>query len=87
MWNHHDMMPFHWGWGLLMGIFWLLVIAGLIVGIMWLVREYSGREFAGGPERQPPGERESPREILDRRYAEGEITREEYEAMKRDLDE
>ncbi len=86
MWNYHDMMP-HWGWSLLMGLFWLLILAGLIVGIMWLVREYGGREFAGGPAQGPPDRRESPREILDRRYAEGELSREEYEEMKRDLEE
>ena len=26
------------------------------------------------------------REVLDRRYAEGELTKEQYEAMKRDLE-
>jgi putative membrane protein len=30
--------------------------------------------------------RESPREILDRRYASGEITKEQYEEMRRTLE-
>ena len=30
--------------------------------------------------------RESPREILDRRYASGEITKEQYEEMRRALE-
>jgi len=29
---------------------------------------------------------ETPREILDRRYANGEITKEQYEQMKRDIE-
>lgn len=30
---------------------------------------------------------ESARAVLDRRYAEGELTKEKYEAMKRDLEQ
>lgn len=30
---------------------------------------------------------ESPRDILDRRYASGELTKEQYEAMRRDLEQ
>jgi putative membrane protein len=38
--------------------------------------------FAGGPEEK----RDTAGEVLDRRFARGEITREEYEEMKRDLE-
>lgn len=70
-----------------MGIFWLLVLVILVVAIVYAVREVGGREFAGGPSAQPPADRESPREILDRRYAEGELSKEEYEQMKEDLED
>jgi putative membrane protein len=30
--------------------------------------------------------KESPKDILDRRYAKGEITKEQYEEIKRDID-
>jgi len=37
-----------------------------------------------GPSRCSP---EPARAVLDRRYAEGELTKERYEAMKRDLEQ
>ena len=70
-----------------MGIFWLLVLVILVVAIVYAVRQFGGREFAGGPSAAPPTDRESPREILDRRYAEGELSKEEYEQMKAELEE
>jgi putative membrane protein len=89
MWNHDSwhMMPQNWSGGVVMGIFWLLVLVLLIVAIVYAVRMAGGREFAGGPSGEPPADRESPRETLDRRYAEGELSREEYERMKSDLEE
>lgn len=89
MWNHHEWMPHVWGGGVIMGLFWLLLFIVIILAVFWAVRESGEREFAGGP----PGRRtedrpwESPREILDRRYAEGELSREEYEEMKDELAE
>ncbi|MBI4241832.1 MAG: SHOCT domain-containing protein [Candidatus Rokubacteria bacterium] len=53
--------------------FWALVIAGLVLGIRWLVRQ-------GWEPRADPA-----LEILRQRYARGEINREEFEAKKRDL--
>ena len=63
----------HWdmGW---MWVFWLIVI-GLIV---WLVTQVSQR----GPS---DTQRESPEQVLKRRYAQGEIDREAYEQMLADL--
>jgi putative membrane protein len=71
-----------WMWGLGMGlgglmmiIFWGLVIAGIVL----LVRQFSrGDSVSGGA---------TPVDVLKRRYAAGEITREQYEQMKRDLEE
>lgn len=67
-----------WGiWGLgmvfMMLAFWALVIAGMVLGIRWLVRQ--GR----------PPERDRALEILRERYARGEIGKEEFESKKRDL--
>lgn len=88
MWNH-EMMPHNWGWGVGMGILWLFVLVMLVLAIVWAVRQFGGRELAGGPagRGQPSGDGESPREILDRRYAEGELSRDEYDQMKEDLEE
>lgn len=53
------------------------IIAAVVLAIVWLVRRTG--------ESSPPAE--SPQEILKRRYARGEIDSEQYEAIKRQLDE
>lgn len=61
-------------------LFWLLIIAGIIVFVVWAVNK-----AAGFGRRQ---EEESVPDILDilkRRYAAGEISREEFEEKKKDL--
>ncbi|MDQ7858794.1 MAG: SHOCT domain-containing protein [Armatimonadota bacterium] len=60
---------------LLSGIFWLAILAGVVLLIVSLVRQAPPR--AGGEE--------APLEILKRRLARGEISREEYDALKREL--
>ena len=66
-----------WGVGmmLIMLVFWGGVIAGVVLGIRWLVRQ-NGDPGLG-----------SALEILRQRYARGEINREEFEARKHDLQE
>lgn len=61
-----------WGWGhmLGMGLFWLIVLVGIVVVIVWLVRAGAGGAHAPG---EPSAE-----EILRQRYARGEIDAEEY---------
>ena len=58
-------------------LFWGLIIAGVV----WLVQSLA--RGTGSSSGAPPGE--SPLEILKRRYAKGEITKEQFEEMKRDL--
>lgn len=74
MWNGFDGMG--WGWiglGVVhMLLFWVLVILGIVV----LVRSLSGTARRG------PGRA---LEILKERYANGELTREQYEQMKKEL--
>jgi len=60
------------GWSLL---FWILVILGAIVLVRWLLEKDKRTSDSG----------ENPLEILKRRYAKGEIDREEFEQKKRDL--
>ncbi len=64
--------------GLLMLLFWGVLIVAAIVGVRWLWDQ--GRP-AGGR-----GREESSLEILKRRYARGEIGREEFELKKQDLE-
>ncbi len=69
------------GWGIAMGIamllFWGLIIAGGVALVVWLIRQ-AGATPSGGGSR--------PLDILQERYAKGEITREQYEQMRRDLE-
>ena len=77
------MMGMGVGFGLFGLLFMFLFWEGLSVLAIWVV----GNLF---PSNRPPQrsarERDmGPGDILDRRYARGEITREQYELMKKDL--
>lgn len=71
-----------WGTGLGYGfmglglIFWILIIVGVVLLIKWLVEQ--GKTT--GNEQQM-----SAMEVLKTRYAKGEITADEFEAMKKRL--
>ncbi len=73
-----------WGYGMgwfgmiLMALFWIAVIVGIIFLIRWIVVSTGGKGHAVTSE-------DSPLEILKRRYARGEINKEEFEQKKRDL--
>lgn len=64
------------GFGMI--LFWIIVI----VGIVWLVQALGGSNFRFPTQSKNEN---SAREILDQRYARGELDREEYENMKKDL--
>ncbi len=79
------------GWGGGFGAYgWIgLVINILVIGaIIWLVIWAVRRLSAGSANTlfTPPGAEQSAREILQARYARGEITREQYLEMLKDLD-
>ena len=77
MWSGVEGMG--WGWiglGMLhMLLFWVLVILGIVALTRWL---------AGGPGGDGPARAS---DILKARYARGEITKEQFEQMKRDIGE
>lgn len=75
MWGYGD--GYGWGWG--MGIahtflWWMLLILGIVVLVRWI---------GVGPHHTHG---ESTLDILKKRYARGEIGREEFEQKKRDLE-
>ncbi len=71
------MMHYGFGYGgMFMWIILLIVIGLVIYFIVQAQNKKSGT----------PTQNESPMDILKRRYAKGEITREEYERMKKDLE-
>jgi len=66
-------------------LFLLLFVAGVTVLIVLVVRA-AFRPSQRKDERSGSLLTETPLEILKKRYAQGEITREEYLEMRRDLD-
>ncbi|MEJ2711049.1 MAG: SHOCT domain-containing protein [Anaerolineales bacterium] len=78
------MMGFGMGFGIFGLILTILFWGALIFLAVWLVQSLFGNRRQTQP---PAAHREpTPREILDQRYARGEITREQYELMKKDLE-
>ncbi len=68
-----------WGaWGivmmLMMLVFWGLVTVGIVLAIRWLMHQ--GKETRAA---------DAALDILRQRYARGDISKEEFEAKKRDL--
>ena len=67
----------------------LVIVVGLVVGIalliIWLVRRFASKEQDSGSLSNPANFGISPREILQARYAKGDITREQYQQMLTDL--
>ena len=69
------MMGFFGGWiGMLVN---LAILIGIVVLIVWAVKRFTGSS--------PSASAQSPREILQARYARGEINREQYQQMLQDL--
>lgn len=72
----HDGFGYGYGFGgPFMWLFWILVV----VGVLWAIKGLAG----GGGESS--GRRGSALEILEERYAKGEIDQQEFEKKKRDL--
>jgi putative membrane protein len=75
MWGPEGM---GWGWMSLgfihMALFWVLMILGIVVLVKWL-----------GSGSSPPHPEKRAIDILKERYAKGELTREQFEQMKRDV--
>ncbi len=68
----------NYGWGMGFGWIYMIVFWALVIlGIAYIIKLIAGREVKDG--------KESALDILKKRYAKGEITKEEYEKMKDDL--
>lgn len=71
------------GFGLLGFLFMLIFWGGLILLAVWLVRALFSTN--ANRDRNVDGNHLNARQILDQRYARGEISREQYEIMKQDI--
>ncbi len=72
-----------WGYGYGYGpihlVVWAVILIAVIAGVVWLVRSRSDAA-AGNTARRSPG-----LDVLEERYARGEINRDEYLAKKKDI--
>jgi putative membrane protein len=60
-------------------VVWALIISGIVLLVVWLARNANrGTSFIGSGE--------SALDILKKRYAKGEVTKEQFDAVKRDLE-
>lgn len=70
-WGGHMMDGWGVGWMWAMGLFWVLLLAVLVGGIVWAATR------TGRTPSQPDATHRA-REILNERYARGEVSTEEY---------
>ena len=84
MWGWPNMMGGLFGgfgfiWMIFTFLFVLAIIAGVIILIVWAVRR------SGGMQQPQQKSVSTVMETLKERYAKGEITKEEYENIKKDI--
>ncbi|WP_312863438.1 SHOCT domain-containing protein [Spinactinospora alkalitolerans] len=71
-------------WMLLWGLVGLALLVLIVVAIVWLVRQLSAGPASGPPPAEAGGGQV--RRELDRRLAAGEISQEEYRALRAEID-
>ena len=64
-----------WLWSVVGTLFWIALLVALILLIIWLYKKVAGQATNGG----------SALEILKKRFAKGEITKKEFESMKKEI--
>lgn len=69
------------GWGILMLVFWALIIGGIVLLVLRLLSQNPPATASG-----EPGAGNKALDILRERYARGDITKEQLEQMHKDLD-
>jgi putative membrane protein len=60
---------------------WIIIIPLLLIGVIVLVLSWRPERWTGDNQQN----RQTPLDIVKNRYASGEITRQEYEEMRKDL--
>ena len=67
--------PAYYGYNSLLGILWLVFLVGAIALIIWLIYKFAGKGKESG----------TPINILQKRYAKGEINKKQIDEMKKEL--
>ena len=77
MWHWHEGM----GWWMVFGSVLMLVFWGVIIALaVWGINKLTGRGSSGSS----TTEKRDPLDIAKERYARGEISKEEFERIKKD---
>ncbi|MHB8494620.1 MAG: SHOCT domain-containing protein [Casimicrobiaceae bacterium] len=80
MWEYMGSTNFAWAWmglGMIgMLLFWILIIVAIVALVKWM---WGPRRFAGH------GQEKTALDVLNERYARGEVDKEEFDQKKRDL--
>lgn len=79
---HDSMGQWMTVWAVFWVIFGLLLIALMVTGLVWMIRNIGGRPLSGSGNKS---ELDSPQHELDLRYARGDLTREDYLQRRADL--
>jgi putative membrane protein len=72
------MMYGYGGWWMIFGVLLMIIFwGGIIALIVWAVKRFTRGDG--------PGERHDPLDIAKERYARGEISKDQFEQIKKDL--
>ena len=74
------MMGWGYGFGLIHIIVWIVILVAIIALVVWLVRAVASPAVHHLPPRRSTG-----LDVLEERYARGEINRDEYLQKKKDI--
>jgi putative membrane protein len=69
-----------YGYGIIHMVIWIVILVAIVALIIWLVRSFS----TPGGHYLPP-RRSAGLDVLEERYARGEINRDEYLQKKKDI--
>ncbi len=70
-----------YGYGPLHFVIWIVVLIAIVALVVWILRSFAGPGMHYAPPRRSPG-----LDVLEERYARGEINRDEYLQKKGDID-
>jgi putative membrane protein len=70
-----------YGFGLIHVVVWIVILIAIVALVVWLVRSLAGP----GMQHHLPPRRSAGLEVLEERYARGEINRDEYLQKKKDI--
>jgi len=79
-WGMMNGWGYGYGYGVAHMIFWVVILVAVVAVIVWLVRS-----TGTGVHQLSPPRRSAGLDVLEERYARGEINRDEYLQKKKDI--